>query len=593
MLLRRKGGAAVCNCDSCPPNNPASRAETLSMMFPRSGETVRSSIAMPQRPMLRIAACWTQVILWGCGMSIGWAQGNGVIAVIPNPNFLPPDAVAKLNALFVARQQFFQAQKFQEMNRQSHFFEALKVQWERQKELRLWDTQLRQATRRVNAARNDLVIKKQQAIGFAGRGMGPAVQNAQRVLNAEQAQFNQIQNQANNFNVKQIMPLQNFLAVARPQWDALYLQMGQLVTRDATDPQAGAMATAWGAAGVNDGTFIEADVLGAVASIYAGDLPMAEKCLERASLSIANWQLLELPVAVDCCHGWLLCDKPKMCQEYVKYLKKLPDTATTVGQDWAIGLHAYAECKLHSGAEYFNRAVGGAIALRQNTGQEGPPAMWADAVVSLLQTDEVNATRARNLWAKAGPAVINDGDWQVLRARAMFAAEAADWNSADELLRVCMQRAPRTMHVRLGDQLAASHRQVIWNIRDSNLCPKAGGGAVVAPPAPAPAMIAGGGPLNAPRPNVHDDSDNPRYEYDGRYPKSDFRLSFEEIGSKTDMPALMRWREMVRKLFDSGLSLNDIDWAEHRLENPVSDESLTADETIRFQRYTEFNADRR
>jgi hypothetical protein len=537
-----------------------------------------TTMPQPQLPQAHAAACWLPVVLWFCGMSIGRAQGNAVIIDIPKPVVLPGDAVQRLHSLVAQRTVFFQAQKFAEGNRRHDYFAAEKLWQERQSLIRPLNRQLKVA--QVGVARAALQVQRNRnlATGHAGRGMGRDVAAAEENLKAAKAKLDQIQARL-NILIGQIQPLENYLQGARPKWAEIYSQMGQLVPRDATDPLAKAVADAWDAAGANENDFVEADVLGAVSKIYAGDQVSAEKLLQRASNLLKASQLHGLPVAVDCCHGWLLLGKPRMCQDYVTFLKNLPDTATAIGQDWAIGLHAYADRKLNGGADDFSRAVGKAIKLRKALAQEAPPALWGDAVVSLLQTDEVNAGRGRNFFKTAGPVVVSDGCWQVLRARAMIAADAADWKPAVALLEVCAERAPGAMQAELADHLAAHRQQQVWNVRDWTRV--AAAGVPVNPvPAPQPPPLALAG----------DDAD-PRYTYDGAFPRSDFRIRFDELRNQTDIASVMRWREVLRAVFASGLTLNETDWAEHCLDSNEPAESLDSDETIRLQKYVELTAD--
>ena len=543
--------------------------------------TPSTTMPQPQLPRAHAAACWLPVVLWFCGMSIGRAQGNAVMIDIPKPVVLPDDAVQRLHGVVAQRTNFFQAQKFAEGGRQHDYFAAEKLLQERQSLKGPLNRELDVARRGVAFAELQLQRNRNLATGHAGRGMGGDVAAAKENLKAAKARFDRIQGRWNAFLIGQIQPLDNYLQRARPKWAEIYSQMGQLVPRDVTDPLAKAVADAWDAAGANENDFVEAHVLGAVSKIYAGDQVSAEKLLQRASNFLKASQLHGLPVAVDCCHGWLLLGKPRMCQDYVTYLKNLPDTATAIGQDWAIGLHAYADGKLHDGADDFSRAVGKAIKLRSILAQEAPPALWGDAVVSLLQTDLVNAGRGRNFFKTAGPVVVSDGCWQVLRARAMIAADAADWKPAVALLEVCAERAPGAMQAELADHLAAYRQQQVWNVCD---WPRVA--AVGMPVAPVPAPQPPPPPLA-----LAGDAADPRYTYDGTFPRSDFRIRFDELRNQTDIASVMRWREVLRAVFASGLTLNETDWAEHCLDSNAPAESLDSDETIRLQKYVELTAD--
>ncbi len=521
------------------------------------------------------------------GMPTGLAQyngqNNGQVVSIPNPALLPGDAGPRLHELVAKRRAFFQAQRYQEEPRQYDYFHAVNLWQERRPELVQLQRQRVAANTMARRAAGNLERAKKLAFGHAGRGMVAAVAAAEADLQAAQATFGAIQARENEFRRVRIDPLAGYLKRVGPQWAGLYAQMAELVPRVATDPGVNMLANAWENAGAGDKNFVEAHVLGAVANIYAGKLAAAEVGLKEASACIRELKLLELPVAIDCCHGWLLLGKPMMCKEFVEYLESLPDTATVIGQDWAIGLHAYAERKLNGGAAYFSRAVGDAIKLREKFAEEAPPAMWGDAVVSLLQTDEVNANRGRNFFKKAGPKVVGDGSWQVLRARSMIAVEAendaTNWHEAVALLVACKERAPGPMQAELVAQLDAYRQQRIWNVRDWK--PAAVAGVPVAPvhvPQPPPPPLPEG------------DSD-PRYAYDGRFPKSNFRIRFDAIRTQTDIASVMRWREMLRALFDSGLTLDEIDWAEHQIDGKVDERSFDADEAVRFQKYVTFTVD--
>ena len=177
--------------------------------------------------------------------------------------------------------------------------------------------------------------------------------------------------------------------------------------------------------------------------------------------------------------------------------------------------------------------------------------------------------------------VVSDGCWQVLRARSMIAADAADWKPAVALLEVCAKRAPGAMQAELADHLAAYRQQQVWNVRD---WPRVA--AVGMPVAPVPAPQPPPPPLA-----LAGDAADPRYTYDGTFPRSDFRIRFDELRNQTDIASVMRWREVLRAVFASGLTLNEIDWAENCLDSNEPAESLDADETIRLQKYVELTAD--
>ncbi len=85
--------------------------------------------------------------------------------------------------------------------------------------------------------------------------------------------------------------------------------------------------------------------------------------------------------------------------------------------------------------------------------------------------------------------------------------------------------------------------------------------------------------------------EDPKLSYDGQYPKSSFRLRLEECENKTDVDSLQLWRTLRLKLANSGLSLNEMDWAEHHFRNKIPTEGFTEIQRIQYRRFLELTAE--
>jgi len=77
----------------------------------------------------------------------------------------------------------------------------------------------------------------------------------------------------------------------------------------------------------------------------------------------------------------------------------------------------------------------------------------------------------------------------------------------------------------------------------------------------------------------------PAYNYDGRFPKSSFRVRLEEAVLKSDIPSLRLERQLKLVLSSSGLTLNELDWAEHVFKNEIPTGELSPDELVKYRAY--------
>jgi hypothetical protein len=87
-----------------------------------------------------------------------------------------------------------------------------------------------------------------------------------------------------------------------------------------------------------------------------------------------------------------------------------------------------------------------------------------------------------------------------------------------------------------------------------------------------------------------DEPEDPKLSYDGQFPKCSFRLRLEECANKTDVESLKLWRMLRLKLASSGLSLNEMDWAEHHFLNKLPTDGFTAVQKIQYHRFLELTA---
>ena len=237
--------------------------------------------------------------------------------------------------------------------------------------------------------------------------------------------------------------------------------------------------------------FVEGHVLGAITAIYRNDLRTATDSLDAAAKIIVAFDLYGMLVAADYCHACLLMGRPDACQRVVDFIKEMPDTATSIEQDCAVGLHAYATRKFHTGAKFYGRAMHRQARVKRESNLDAPPSLWGEAAVLLLHIDEPQhqKQRARELLERA--VVQQSGAWQVLRAQAMLKAEDGQWGDGVGLLTTSMERAPLVMRDELADQMESYKQRETWDVR--RLQPPAnalaGGAAAPLPPRAVPGIL--------------------------------------------------------------------------------------------------------
>ncbi len=83
----------------------------------------------------------------------------------------------------------------------------------------------------------------------------------------------------------------------------------------------------------------------------------------------------------------------------------------------------------------------------------------------------------------------------------------------------------------------------------------------------------------------------PRYEYDGKHPKSDFRKRLEEAALGSDIPSLKLWKALVLRLARSGLTLNDVDWAEQIVRDELDTSALSHEERVKYTSFLQMSAE--
>ena len=82
-----------------------------------------------------------------------------------------------------------------------------------------------------------------------------------------------------------------------------------------------------------------------------------------------------------------------------------------------------------------------------------------------------------------------------------------------------------------------------------------------------------------------------QYEYDGRHPKSDFRKRLEEAALGSDIPSLKLWQALTLRLSRSGLTLNDIDWAQQVNRDNLDPSALSHEERVKYTSFLQMTAE--
>jgi hypothetical protein len=534
-------------------------------------------------------------------------QGVGVIAVPPSA-MLPHGAAGRLQLLI--RERADNIEKFQ-------VFAALKKIQQQQPQLNALQADILAAEKLWRAANFQFTKISSQARGEAGKGMAGQVAAARQAVNQANQNVDKARLKLASFFAANIQPWLEKVDAARPDWARIYRSMRELVPTDRADPGAGEVAAVYSAECRRQENFVEGYVLGAIAAIYVNDLQEARDSLEKAAKLIVEYQLGDLLVATDYCHACLLLGKPDACEAVVDFIKNMPDTATSIEQDCIVGLHAYATRKFNEGAKFYTRAIHKQARLKRADNLDASPALWGEAAMLFMQLDDVNQRNKAKLVLEKEPQT-QSGAWQVLRARAELAADAGDWGEAAGLIDASEARAPLAMQAELRAHGEAIKAQKRWNARlfqrpAAAVVPNAAGAVVrndAAPNNPGLADLAGvlgglGAAMEATnrvaekqraedaarRPPEADESSDPRYAYDGKFPKCAFRKQFEALDGKTDLDSLQTWGRMKLILARRGLTLNGLDWAEHQSNNRVAVASLEGEERTLYIKYLELVKD--
>jgi hypothetical protein len=543
------------------------------------------------------------------------ASGRHVMAqaaigiALPPSTMLPQEAAGQLQQLIGDREANVTKNKV---------FVALKKIQEQQPQLHVLQASVIAAKSQWRAADFELTKVSKLAFGTAGNGMAGQLNNARERLDAAERALQESQRKLAGFVQANLQPWLNKVDAARPEWARIYQAMRNLVPTDRADPRAGEVSAIYAAECRRQEHFVEGYVLGAITAIYANELREATDSLEKAARMIVDFQLGDLLVSADFCHAWLLLGKPDACKPVVEFIKAMADTATSIEQDCIVGMHAYATRKFNDGATYYGRAIHKQARLKRQAGLDAPPALWGEAAMLFMQMDDRNQkNKAKHVLQKADPH-NQSGAWQVLRARATLAAEDGRWGDAEVLLATSESRAPLVKQAELRAQLAGYRQKTRWDVRTFQPPAVAGAGGAPgtvnvnaqAPSNPGLGDVANalgglGAAMQATNraiedqkatdearsPPADEEPEDPRYSYDGRFPKSEFRKRFEALRGKNDIASLQTWRAMTLALVDKGLTLNEIDWAAQQFNNRIRLESLRGEEQVRFRKYLEFTKD--
>ena len=479
------------------------------------------------------------------------AQGPATVEP-PAPRMVRTDAVETLGQLCRQR-----AVNIQAMAGNVQALKALKPQLEaRQKDVATAAVELGGAQRNAVAVRTALQV----AQGPAADNLRRQLNGASRVVDEKQKNLRKAQEQLQAFVRERVEPLNVKIAAAWQDMMVIYVRMRELVPTNRQDPEVKAVADAFARECANQQDFVEGYVLGAITAIYRDDVPTATDSLDKAARIIVDFNLYGMLVAADYCYACLLLGRPDACQRVVDFIKKMDNPATSIEQDCAVGLHAYATRKFHTGATFYVRASHKQARVKRGVNWDAPPALWGEAAVLLFHLEELHQKqRARDLLAK--DLVQQSGAWQVLRARAMLHAEGGQWNDAVGLLTTSMERAPLVMRDELADQLNAYAKQEPWDVRRFR---------------PTATALAGAAAGESPS---------------GGLPKCVLRERVEALKRAGDMSSQDTLEAIETALEDRDLTLDDMDWAEQQFNDDVSIESLEGDGQRRYRRYLEFTRD--
>jgi tetratricopeptide (TPR) repeat protein len=234
-------------------------------------------------------------------------------------------------------------------------------------------------------------------------------------------------------------------------WLQTYVKMRRFLKPDRQDPNRPAVLAALERGIAGRGDFYEGRVLAALAWAYEGDAAAAEAHLAEACQGYARLRLFFSLLGPDCCHAYLLLDKPEMVKDWVATIRKMQAVKKqTPLLCWLVADALFQEHKDNDAKTFFERALTKAGVFKQKAGGPLPEPLLGDAAFFYATTDNQklrDLDKARQLLDKAPE---QSESWQVLRARAaVLFAEGKD-AEAEKALDACRERAPKVIEERLN-----------------------------------------------------------------------------------------------------------------------------------------------
>lgn len=242
-------------------------------------------------------------------------------------------------------------------------------------------------------------------------------------------------------------------------WIACYQEMRAFLRPDRGDPDMRPVLEALEKATGRRKDFYEGRALAALCRVYQGDEAKALDHLKRACEGLKKHQLYWTVFAQDCCHAYLLLNRPAEVKPFVDALRKL--TKQTAVRCWLVATYEVLLCHDGEAGKFFDRALTIAGMPSVDRLPVGADPLLGDSAMFFLTASVAakrDATRARELLDTAR----DSRDWRVLRARAALEADNGNWDAAIGLIDECAGIAPLTLAGEIRAQRDAYATRKPW-----------------------------------------------------------------------------------------------------------------------------------
>ena len=314
-----------------------------------------------------------------------------------------------------------------------------------------------------------IVLKDPGQIARARDHLARAEADARKALrNARDAQ-----QKLNQLLGRLMPPLQTFLRH--------YIAMRDCVPSSRADPNLLSIAKVFDNACQQRGDFHEGHILGALCQCYLGDGQAAKGHLDRAKF-FEQRDFWEWPQANDIVEVCFLLGCPDHVLQWVRWVEDINEKRKTPRRCFLVAVTELADDKETSANAWFARCERRwNVAVRSAARQDGRPApdpvvlpeelagAWAHLLLTCRKETLRKPDDVEELLAGVEP---ESRDWQVLRARAAFAAQRASeteaakaealWNDARKHIAGCQEHAPGVLKEELLAQSTSYRNKAIW-----------------------------------------------------------------------------------------------------------------------------------